>query len=400
MSGADHHGQHEDQPGHGRQVHPGQAPGDRPPVEAADPAQQQRPSGDRPDQVRDPVRDGQPGDHVRGRQHVQRDEGARDADAHHEQADEGGGPAVLERVEDPQLQLGEHVGHQAEGEQAEDLADVSRLRGRAAAVGEQELGHRRAEHGEVDRRRDHEHGGQPDADREVVPDQRVPARAGVLAHPGQQRRDHRDADDRVGQLEQLPGVGVRGITVPAGAAATFATIWATRLPTHVVMHVDRHPAGHPAHLGHLAGPEPERGPPPEPGRPQRREQRDGLRHDAERGADPEQLHGGAGIVDGVLVQAHRHHVEAADDDHDQVVDDRCPHRRREPAPGVQDRPDQRAHPVEEDLRDEEVGPHHHQVVLGAVDGGGVQVDQRPGGQRRHQVTVNSASAPRVNIRCA
>ena len=95
------------------------------------------------------------------------------------------------------------------------------------------------------------------------------------------------------------------------------------------------------------------------------------------------------MVHGSLPRLH-HHVEPADRDHDQVVDDRRPHRRREPAAGVQDRPDQRAHAVEEDLRDEVVGPHHHQVVLGgqvaagrAVDGARVQVDQRPRQQRRH-----------------
>ena len=231
------------------------------------------------------------------------------------------------------------------------------------------------------------HRGQPDADREVVPDQRVPARARVLAHPGQQRRDHRDADDRVRELEQLPGDGVRRVAVHSGRGRVGQDL-DDQVAGPLGDHVDRHPAGHPAHLGHLAGPEPERGPPPEPGRPQRREQRHGLRHHAQRGADAEQLHAPGRDGPRLLVQAHRHHVEPADHDDDQVVDHRGPHRRGEPAAGVQDRPDQRAHPVEEDLRDEQVGPHHHQVVLGgemaarrAVDGGRVQGDQR--GRQQH-----------------
>ncbi len=44
---------------------------------------------------------------------------------------------------------------------------------------------------------------------------------------------------------------------------------------------------------------------------------------------------------------------------------------------------QRAHPVEEDLRDEEVGEDHHQVALRPGDGVRVQVHQQAGGQRGH-----------------
>jgi hypothetical protein len=80
-------------------------------------------------------------------------------------------------------------------------------------------------------------------------------------------------------------------------------------------------------------------------------------------------------------------MASSDDDHD-VVDDRRPHVGAEPTPGVQDRAEQRVHPVEEDLRDEEVGEDHHEVVLGgarrprnAVDVPRVQVDQGSGKQR-------------------
>ncbi len=155
-------------------------------------------------------------------------------------------------------------------------------------------------------------------------------------------------------------------------------------------HVHRHPAGHPAHLGHFAGPEGQGGLPPEAGRAQRREQGHGLRYDAERGADAQQLDGAGRDVPRLPAQVVDGHVQPADDDHDQVVDHRGPHRRGEPAAGVEDRSDERAHPVEEDLRDEEVGPQHHQVVLGgqvaarrAVDGGRVQRDQRRGQGRGH-----------------
>ena len=368
-------------------MHPGQAPGDRPPVQAADPAQQQRPAGDRADHVRQPVRDGEPGHHLGRGQQGLGGERRGDAEDHGDHANEGGGLAVLERVEDAQLELGEHVRHQAQGEQAEDFAYVPGVRRGGAAVGEQHLGQRAAEYAEVDRGRHHEYRGQPDADREVVPDQRIPARARVLAHPGQQRGDHRDAHDRVRELEQLPGDGIRRVTIHAGRGRVGQDL-DDQVAGPLGDHVDRHPAGHPAHLGHLAGPEPERGPPPEPGRPQRRVQRHGLRDHAERGADPEQLDPGRGDGPRFLVRADRDEVERADGDHDQVVDDRRPHRRREPAPGVQDRPDQRAHPVEEDLGDEPVRPHHHQVVLGgevaarrAVDGARVQVHQRTGQQR-------------------
>ncbi len=79
----------------------------------------------------------------------------------------------------------------------------------------------------------------------------------------------------------------------------------------------------------------------------------------------------------------RHVQEGDEDDHD-VVDDRRPHVGAEPAAHVEDRAEQRVHPVEEDLRDEEVGEHHHDVVLAGVrDVAAVQVDDRPGEQRGH-----------------
>ena len=85
-------------------------------------------------------------------------------------------------------------------------------------------------------------------------------------------------------------------------------------------------------------------------------------------------------------------------DHHDVVDDRGPHRRGEVTARVQDRAGQRAHPVEEDLRDEEVREDHHQVVLGAGDGVGVQVDQQARGQRGQHGEPEQRAVTRVNIR--
>ena len=65
---------------------------------------------------------------------------------------------------------------------------------------------RRAEHAEEDRRGHDDDRRDAHALGEVVANQRVPPVGGVPAHPGQQRADDRDADDRVGQLEELVGV--------------------------------------------------------------------------------------------------------------------------------------------------------------------------------------------------
>ena len=54
-------------------------------------------------------------------------------------------------------------------------------------------------------------------------------------------------------------------------------------------------------------------------------------------------------------------VQPEDGDHDDVVDDRRPHRRGEAAARVEYRADQRAHPVEEDLRNEEKREDDRQV---------------------------------------
>ena len=83
------------------------------------------------------------------------------------------------------------------------------------------------------------------------------------------------------------------------------------------------------------------------------------------------------LVDG------RHVQQGDQDDHD-VVDDRRPHVGAEPAAHVEDRAEQRVHPVEEDLRDEEVGEHQHGVVLAGIrDVAAVQVDERPGERSGH-----------------
>ena len=70
------------------------------------------------------------------------------------------------------------------------------------------------------------------------------------------------------------------------------------------------------------------------------------------------------------------------DDHD-VVQHRGPHRRREAAPRVQHPAGHRADPVEEDLRDEEVGEDHRQVPFRPGQLVRVQVDQQEGGRRGH-----------------
>ena len=89
------------------------------------------------------------------------------------------------------------------------------------------------------------------------------------------------------------------------------------------------------------------------------------------------------IVDGVVPMPPVAMNSSRTQDHDDVVEDGGPHGRGEGAARVEDPAGQRAHTVEEDLRDEEKGEDHHQVVFGPGDRVGVQVNQQARGERGH-----------------
>ena len=87
------------------------------------------------------------------------------------------------------------------------------------------------------------------------------------------------------------------------------------------------------------------------------------------------------MVAGVSARARRQDQRDTDQAHHDVVDDRSPHRRGEATAGVQDRARERADPVEEDLRQEEVGEDQRQVV-GSGARHAVPVDRGDGHGRR------------------
>ena len=121
--------------------------------------------------------------------------------------------------------------------------------------------------------------------------------------------------------------------------------------------------------------------PPEPGAPHRGKHHRGLQHDAQRAADPddEQL----GRADRAAVGGGgQHPVDRQRDEHDDVVQHRRPRRGPEHRPRVQDRPEQRAHAVEEDLGQQEVGEVGGERPVGLVlDVGLDEQGRREDGER-------------------
>jgi hypothetical protein len=130
------------------------------------------------------------------------------------------------------------------------------------------------------------------------------------AHPGQERDDHRHADDGVGQQEHRVRVLIGGDAchrrVHTGRRGHSASNDESDLGRQ---HVAGHPAGHAADLAQLGAAEIEPRPPPEPDLAQRGDQRQGLDDDTQRGADTEQHHTTAQNRGRCAVQAHGGHEQ-------------------------------------------------------------------------------------------
>ena len=187
----------------------------------------------------------------------------------------------------------------------ERLPDVPCVRDRRAAVAEQDLGQRRAEHGQHQRRGRHDtDDSRTLAEKSSRTRPNCPSAACALIR-GSSAVITGYADDRVRHLEQLPRVAVvvsqtrcRG-TLHRGRVGQPRGDEERHLRGHDVA---EHPARHPADLGHLGPAEVEPRPPPEPHPAQRRHQRDGLHDDAQRRADAQQQDPAGEIVAGGLVQ--------------------------------------------------------------------------------------------------
>ena len=126
-------------------------------------------------------------------------------------------------------------------------------------------------------------------------------------------------------------------------------------------HVAQHPLGQVERLAQALPLQVEAGAEPQARRPHAGDQRGGLQHDAQGGAQPQHPH---------LLVGERHRavaggapdrqVQPQHGDADDVVEDRCPHHRPEPVAGVQHLPDQEERAEEEQLRH---GQHRHQHQL-------------------------------------
>lgn len=111
-----------------------------------------------------------------------------------------------------------------------------------------------------------------------------------------------------------------------------------------------------------------------------------LEGESECGPDPEQSDLGVGDVRDLFGGGHQAEVKAEHGDQDEVVEDRGPHHRAEPVPGIEDLTENAEHAVEEDLREQEAGEGHGQLER-VVRGGCValvdadDLRSRPRGQR-------------------
>ena len=282
----------------------------------------------------------------------------------HAQVDQRRGAGVLHRVEGAQLQLVEAERHQADREDAQQQADEAGVGDRHLTAGEHQHGHLPAEHDEGDRRGDQHHGGQPQPPVERGAQVLRPAVGRRPGHARQQRGDDADRNDRVGQLPEHEGRNVGRV------AATGVEQVLARGQVHdhdvgqLVGHdVEQHPLREPPGLAQAGPSQVEARPQRDPGRTQRRQQRDGLGHDPERRADPEQgdLPVGEAADADRLTAAHEQEDQAGRD-HDQVVEHRRPHRRGVAAAGVQDRTEHGAGPVEQQLGQEEPGQQDREVA--------------------------------------
>ncbi len=133
-----------------------------------------------------------------------------------------------------------------------------------------------------------------------------------------------------------------------------------------------------------------------PAAAQVRQQDQQLGDDAERGAHPEEqllARGEAGRQLAVLRRPVDHEVGDEHQHRDDVVGDRRPHHRAEPAAGVEDLPDQHEHAVEEDLRQAVAGEVDDRRALRGQRGLAVrrvEVDRHHQRRRRHQQQRDAA----------
>ena len=229
--------------------------------------------------------------------------------------------------------------------------------------------HREGQH---DRERGAQHPRQAGAEPAQV------ARAALRGEQRQHRGGQRHGDHRVRHHHDEEGLRVHGVAGGVDRAATAAAAAehlrgaARGQVDHdgvrdLVDHHEQHgPDAQAQGVAEAGAAEVEPRPVVEAGRPQERHEHQQLdgdpggRAQAEPGLLGRRVRRALGVVgDGAVVDE----VGDQDRDRDEVVGDRRPHHRAEPAPGVEHLPDQREHPVEEHLRQAEPRERDDRVAL-------------------------------------
>ncbi|SKP62743.1 Uncharacterised protein [Mycobacteroides abscessus subsp. abscessus] len=173
----------------------------------------------------------------------------------------------------------------------------------------------------------------------------------IATQPGHDRGEDRDADNPVGQLQDHPGLAIDD---RAGFRGTGGDPVRDDIPELTDGHVREHGGGHSAELFEAVV-EPPQGAQGNLLAPNRRQQHHGLGRHTERGADAQYQQLRVAHPDRVEGELTRHQpVQHEGGDRHQVVPHRRPSGRTKHVAGVQNRHEQRAQAVEEDLRQEQV----------------------------------------------
>ena len=290
-------------------------------------------------------------------------------------------PRIIARVEDPQLQQHQRVGDQGEGRQGDRHPQVVGVDLAELPVGEQRGADRRAGHRHEGHHRDEGDHGEPGRQGQVGEHRRVVSCRGIATQTWHHHRQDGHADHPERQLQHQPGVVVDRRTGCGRGAGDLIADHQTHLADQ---HVQHHGGGHRSEPFEPVVDTPQRSqadPFPADGHQQNR----GLGHDAQSGADTE--HQQLGVAHPHRVDrkfARDKQIQPEGRDGDDVVDHRRPSGRPEDVAVVQDCHEDRCQPVEDHLRQKQIGERRRQGLVHLRIGAEHQPhQQRPGRHRQH-----------------
>ena len=282
-----------------------------------------------------------------------------DLDGGDAEDDPGGRPGLLAGVEHAQVDQDQRVRDKGERRPAHGLTQPVGV-GRKLAEPVQRLAHPRPREGQEHDDRDHRDHRQSGGDGEIVDDRGRVTVGGITTESRHDRRQNRDAENAVRQLQHDPGLGIdRGARV-VGSRRDVGGDDQTDLTDDDVEH-DR--GRHRAELLQA------RVEPPEWAQvdllaAKRRDQRQDLRDDTggDAEADDQQLR--VRHVDRIDGDLTRHQeVDAEHREYHEVVEHRCPRTGFEVLSGVEHRREQAGEPVEHQRRQHQIGEGNGQVLV-------------------------------------